>query len=112
MGFIKKSIGFIVICLFLFCILQVNANAKLIITTKIATGIILNIQDKAIEIEGGSTYFPFNKTITLNLQPGDLITLEFYVDSEGIKKYVAFALGENTLEASGPPEQIEKEPLY
>lgn len=92
--------------------MPLHSNAKLIITTQIATGGIVGIQNNVIELEGGSIYYPPKKDVTLNFQPGDLVTIEFYIDLEEKNYYVEIALGENTLSASPPPERKGKNPIY
>ncbi|MDA3918204.1 MAG: hypothetical protein PF690_14685 [Deltaproteobacteria bacterium] len=112
MVFHRKITGLCIMFLLIVCIMPLHSNAKLVITTRIAIGEIVGIQDNVIELEGGAIYYPPKKNMTLNFQPGDLVTIEFYIDPEEKNYYVAVALGENTLSASPPPEQKEKKPIY
>jgi len=112
MVYYKKITGLFIVFLLIICIMPLHSNAKLIITTQIATGIIVGIQDNVIELEGGYLFYPKKKDVTLNFQPGDLVTLEYYINPEEKNYYVKFALGENTLSASPPPERKEKKPIY
>lgn len=111
---LKKTLISLTSILFLFlCTLLINTNAKLMITTQIATGTISLIQENAIQLEEDyNTYYPIKKAEILNVQPGDLVTLEFYIDPEGKRYYVAVALGKNTLKASPPPKPTQKKSFY
>jgi len=89
-----------------------NSSAKLVITTQIAIGEIIEIQDKTIELENGSLYYPTRKDTALSFQSGDIITIKFYKNPEGKNYYIEVALGENTLSASPPPKQKKRKSVY
>ena len=112
MIFYKKVTGLFIVFLLIICIIPLHSNAKLVITTRIATGEIVEIQDNVIELEGGSIYYPAKKNITLNFRPGDLVTLKFYIDPDEKNYYIESAIGENTLSASPPPERKKRKPIY
>lgn len=112
MVFYKKITGLCIIFLLIVCIMPLHSNAKIIIATQIVSGEIVEIQENVIELEGGSIYYPAKKNVTLDFHPGDLVTVEFFVDPEEKNYYLEIALGENTLSASPPPERKEKKPIY
>lgn len=112
MMFNKKIPAFFIMTFFLTCILPLHAGAKLTLDTQTISGIIVGIQDKVIELEGGARYYPLNKDQVLDVHPGDLVTLVFYIDPEEKNYYVAVAPGKNSLSGIAQPEQNQGKKVY
>ena len=112
MTFNKNIFNLVIMAFILLCIVPFHSYAKLTIQTRIATGIIVEIQDNIIQLEGGAVYYPAKERLTLAFHPGDFLTLRFYVDPEEKNYYVDAAPGKNSLPASPQPEQRKRKTIY
>ncbi len=95
----RQLLGMIVF-LILWCAIHGNGDARVMVEMHTATGAITNISDKVITLEGGSLFYPLENSVSPPLNSGMIVTIRYYVESDGTYHYTKVALGENTL--SGP----------
>jgi len=108
----SKILSFFFISIFILGMIPLHSNAKLFITTQIAVGEIATINNNVIEFDDGSVFHPAKEDTKLEVNPGNLVTIEFYTSPEDVNFYLNIALGSNTLTPSPEPERKEKQPLY
>ena len=102
----RETIGYglmIILCLGL---LPMTGQARVFVETQVVSGTITAVHDNVVELDGNEVfYYPANAGITMNLGPGSVVTLRYYVDrrSNGTRKYIAYAAGKNALKKQQAP---------
>lgn len=91
-----------VVLLILWCAIIGNVDAMVMVEMHTATGAITNIIDKVITLEGGSLFYPLKTSVSPPLNPGMIVTIRYYVETDGTYHYTQVALGENSLSATPP----------
>ena len=99
-------IRFVLVILLWIGLMPLAGQARVFLETEVVSGTITAVQDHAVELDGnGVFYYPANKEIKMNLKPGRVVTLRYYVDQSGqpVRKYVEYAAGKNKLAPKTPP---------
>ena len=95
-----------VVLLILWCAIPGTVDAGVMVEMHTATGAITNISDKVITLEGGRLFYPVKTSVSPPLNPGMIVTIMYYMESDGTYHYTEVALGKSSL--SAPPHRRGK----
>lgn len=113
MRFGNINIRWVVILIICLGLVPLSVSARVVIYSKIISGTITTVKDNAVELDGnGIYYYPAKKRMEMDLKPGQVVTLKYYVDygDHQKRKYIEYAPGQNTLAPTvpAPPDRAFK----
>jgi len=88
------------------------AAAQMFIETHIATGVITNISNNIIELDGKTKYYPVNDSIRVTLDVGKKVTIRYVNSAEKKRKYLELASGLNALSPQKTPSSQRRQKGY
>lgn len=94
----------------LFCLvalMPLQGHARVLLKTELVSGVISKVEDNVVSLVGDDNcYYPDSKRVEMDLEPGNMVTLRYYVDLQGdhpVRKYFQYAPGKNSLPKAVPP---------
>ncbi|MCF6245803.1 MAG: hypothetical protein L3J69_00435 [Desulfobacula sp.] len=90
-------------------ILPSGVTAKIFIETSLIAGQVISISEKnIIQLDNGSVYLPAHENIKLNIVPGQIVTIRYYILDQEEKRYIEVAPGKNSLKITAMPEDTTR----
>lgn len=84
-------------------LLPCTSGAVLVVKTDVVSGKIVQIYaNRSIRLDNGVIYLPSRKGLSVNLAPGETVTLRYMIENTGEKKFFEYAPGVGSL-APLPP---------
>jgi hypothetical protein len=84
-------------------------TAKVFIAADIVSGQVISItEENTIELDDGFLYYSEKKDIKLSIKPEEYISIKYYIDENNKRKYIDYAPGKNSLEATPVPESTTR----
>ncbi|WP_457551913.1 hypothetical protein [Desulfobacula sp.] len=110
MAFIKLIHRYHIILIILaFGIFPSIIKAKIFITTQIVSGQVISItKEYTIELDDGFLYYPTKKDTPCSVNPGEFISIRYFIDTNDKKNYIDHAPGKNSLKPVPLPKSTIK----